>query len=207
MKTPAPLPILAEQSAPTRAPWPEEAPSVSVNIDAGRDFSSVDVDPFELMRLLDKLNVPTECQSQMSLLIENRMKKGGGFYTRGTHETSVALQTSEGGVNDIITHEATHFIQDIANRLPNSRERSIRKFVYRARSIGMFASLNVILTAAHGLDTVAGKVTAGAAIAGATAGYMHGTAREYLTRPHEIEASNNEQLPELKHSTVTVVPR
>ena len=214
------------QNPSSSSTWPEGAPSVSVDINAGNDYSQVDVDPVELMRELDMLGISVEDRKNVSIKLHNGTSPQDNFSdsltpkTRGKYipnETEggvvqLALGRNDKDINQTLTHELTHLRQDLEGTFDTleSVEERRRKFIKAAlgatATVGAF-SLAVINSGAGDMlpDPLKMVVNAGTVASVPAFGIAGGAALEYHQRPTEKEARKVAADYSTAHSTITTV--
>lgn len=219
-----------ENPQDTQAVWPDGLPAVSVDIETGRKFASVNIDPFELASLMDEMLVPLESRSKMSLLLSERLPEKGktkerskdyyftsADYDEKTDEVRVRLHPwrADADMNRSLTHETQHFSDNIQGKLETKTELFVRKFIRRVKAIGMTAvpsSSLIAFTALHfGTDTLLSKAVVATELLASGVGVHTAVGRanasEYQSRPSEMRAFSAEANPHFLHNTITATKR
>lgn len=199
------LPPLIQPEQQPQPVWPDGVPSVSVDIEAGKLYQSLDVDPNQLSELLANLGIAEQDQDRMSLLLRNHFegRERTGVADFETNSVEALLRTDE-KTNKTLTHEFKHMKDNLSGEIVADKHWGIRKFVRTVRRLGMVAAPNVLMGIYAGSDTPTGKIGLASAAISASMMYKNAT---YRSDPSERRAYAAQRNRKLTHTIVSTIPR
>lgn len=207
-------PIKTKESPPSDTTvWPDNAPSVAMDVGLGKKYSYIGFDPYKYGVLLDELGVPLEKSSELDITLKDGSLRPEiiqgediiGMYTtsRGYSHPKIDLRVLDYDIlrrlygNRSLIHESQHWADDLSGELAKSKAAD-RKKTWGVKSIIKGAGMIVlgattvfvpIEVFAGGVDSL---VKAAAAMGGGYVGLLPHIAlthrRVYRESSHERQA-------------------